>query len=426
MINFPSGNDYYDCIQNPNAIFKDLELKNCKVAKDQSGMPLVYSGGFTSTFNLFNSHKKWAVRCFTKEINDLRRRYQAITNFIEMNKSRYFVKTILVNDGIRVKGYWHPIIKMEWIDGYTLDEYIDKNIFNRSEIIDLANKFMNLVKHLDSLGIAHGDLQHGNIIVQGGSLYLIDYDGMYLPELNGLKTNEIGHQNYQHPSRTIYNYDSKIDRFSSIVIYLSLLILSINPSLWREYCNGENLVFTQEDYFNIQKSKLFEKISSYSEIREYMDRFRNVCNTDYDSIPSLVDFISGNFKVQTSTYQRKQPNISYQSRYIDDIFVTEKTEQEDEIPFCPKCGTLMRAGYSVFRCRCGYEKDVNEKNRYIKYESTDVKKMKILQKLLNHAPVTKYCINCRTKRLHTLSRGVNSKGGANIFYACNICGKSSK
>jgi len=319
---------------------------------------------------------------------------------------------------------------MEWIDGYTLDEFIDRNIFNRSEIIDLANKFLNLVKHLDSLGIAHGDLQHGNIIVQNGSLYLIDYDGIYLPELNGLKTNEIGHPNYQHPSRTIYNYNSKIDRFSAIVIYLSLLILSINPSLWEEYCNGENLLFTQEDYFNIQKSKLFEKISSYSEIKDYLDRFRNVCNSDFDSIPSLVDFISGNFRAQTPTYRPNQSNKIYQSRYLDEIFVPKNTEEEFS-PFCPKCGSMMHGEFSyetdknTLRCRCGYEKEIADKKIYINYESPDEKKMKILKHVINQAPVTKYCINCGTKRLHTLSQGVNAKGGLKVFYVCNVCGKSS-
>ena len=39
--------------------------------------------------------------------------------------------------------------------------------------------------------IAHGDLQHGNIIVQDdGTIRLVDYDGCYVPELAGLKSNE--------------------------------------------------------------------------------------------------------------------------------------------------------------------------------------------------------------------------------------------
>ncbi|NYT03848.1 MAG: DNA-directed RNA polymerase subunit M, partial [Candidatus Methanofastidiosa archaeon] len=36
--------------------------------------------------------------------------------------------------------------------------------------------------------------------------------------------------------------------------------------------------------------------------------------------------------------------------------------------FCPKCGTLLRVnkkdGKSLYACRCGYEKDIDEKSRF--------------------------------------------------------------
>ena len=54
-----------------------------------------------------------------------------------------------------------------------------------------------------------------NIIVIGGAPKLIDYDGMYLPELSGLPANEVGHVNYQHPARDASHYGEGMDRFGS-------------------------------------------------------------------------------------------------------------------------------------------------------------------------------------------------------------------
>src|SRR5690606_3395463 len=95
--------------------------------------------------------------------------------------------------------------------------------------------FLRLVKELETFNIAHGDLQHGNIIVKNNQMVLIDYDGMYFPELVGLATNEVGHINYQHPQRTARHFNKDIDRFASIIIYIGLKAVSINPSLWKKY-----------------------------------------------------------------------------------------------------------------------------------------------------------------------------------------------
>ncbi|QLQ08322.1 MAG: hypothetical protein HZY76_21580 [Anaerolineae bacterium] len=55
------------------------------------------------------------------------------------------------------------------------------------------------MRNLQTHGIAHGDLQHGNVLVAADELRLIDYDGMYVPPLSGRESHEIGHRNYQHP-----------------------------------------------------------------------------------------------------------------------------------------------------------------------------------------------------------------------------------
>src|SRR5437667_10971472 len=73
---------------------------------------------------------------------------------------------------------------------------------------------------------------------------------MFLPKLSRLKTNEIGHVNYQHPGRNASHYGPSIDRFSSIVIYLGLRAISESPGLWTKYDDSENVLFRAGDFVN--------------------------------------------------------------------------------------------------------------------------------------------------------------------------------
>ena len=42
-------------------------------------------------------------------------------------------------------------------------------------------------KDLHSVGFSHGDLQHGNIMVNSeGKLFLVDYDSMFVPGLENV------------------------------------------------------------------------------------------------------------------------------------------------------------------------------------------------------------------------------------------------
>jgi GGDEF domain-containing protein len=38
---------------------------------------------------------------------------------------------------------------------------------------------------------------------------LIDYDGVFIPGLQGLRSIELGHPNYQHPQRNVKDYNAK-------------------------------------------------------------------------------------------------------------------------------------------------------------------------------------------------------------------------
>jgi hypothetical protein len=290
-MSLPRGDEYNQAVQNPAISFADIELKNSTVETTPLGLPKPYSGGFTTTYKLKNSKKNWAVRCFTREIKDLQKRYQSIGNFTNSNNCSFLVDAKYVQNGIRIRGNYHPIIKMDWLEGEPLNIYIDKIYNQKAKLESLLNEFVNLIKQLEGFGIAHGDLQHGNIMVKGGKLFLIDYDGMYLPDLSSLNVNELGHPNFQHPRRTSIDYNKSIDRFSSLIIYTAIKAVSINPNLWKKYENGDNLLFKGSDFINPQSSPLLKELVGYPELKRLTNNIAIVCTFESSKIPTLNTFL---------------------------------------------------------------------------------------------------------------------------------------
>jgi serine/threonine protein kinase len=209
---------------------------------------------------------------------------------------------------------------MEWVHGEPLNSFIDRNIGSADKIRGLIPEFKALVEQLRKLGIAHGDLQHGNILVMNGRLYLIDYDGMYLPALSHLKTNELGHVNYQHPGRAPTHYGPYLDRFASITIYLGLSAIADRPDLWNKYNNSENILFRAADFVDVATSSLLREIAANPKLAQSVDRFRGVCKLDFLAVPDLDTFLSGSFTypkvaVPNIVAPKATPTVSLRSQY---------------------------------------------------------------------------------------------------------------
>jgi len=67
------------------------------------------------------------------------------------------------------------------------------------------------------------------------------------PALSGRHATKIGHRAYQHPERSGQDYGQEIDRFSALVIYLSLAALERDAPYGIVFIPGDNLIFVRED-----------------------------------------------------------------------------------------------------------------------------------------------------------------------------------
>jgi len=258
---WPSARHFTEVIQCPSVCFSNPVLRKTLPAVDRLGMPIVTSGQFAYVYKLksMNGDGDYAVRCFRGYLGDRDQRYRAIQAHVLNSPVPYLSQFSYSPEGILVGGIRFPILFMQWIDGPTLDLYVSEMLHRRDVLLHLADEWLRVVSAFQAAGIAHGDLQHGNVIVEHGQLRLIDHDGIFVPTMNGWAACEVGHQHYQHPQRAAGQFDASLDNFSSLVIYLSLLALAERPSLWEEY-HDENLLFTKADFLDPSNSTLFAKI----------------------------------------------------------------------------------------------------------------------------------------------------------------------
>ena len=80
-----------------------------------------------------------------------------------------------------------PVVLMDWVEGETLDRYIQSHLDEPNALRLLAFQFSHAwLRGSLSQPFAHGDLKPDNILVRSdGTLTLVDYDGMFVPAMEG-------------------------------------------------------------------------------------------------------------------------------------------------------------------------------------------------------------------------------------------------
>lgn len=267
-MSWPQAQEYHEAIQNPVTAFLDAELKNGTVRTDRLGLPVVISGNFASVYQITTTGGVWAVRCFVREVPDSHRRYEQISRTLKTLQLPYTAPFEYLPRGIRVGGRELPIVKMRWMQGQLLNDYVAANLRNSTVIAQLAKKWAAMVSDLHEKKIAHCDLQHGNVLVVNHQLMLIDYDGMFVPAFSGLKANEQGHPNYQHPKRSDADFGPYTDHFSAWVIYAALRVLAVSPELFelaKALGRDDCLLFNRDDFSDPNGSPILNELRMHSD-----------------------------------------------------------------------------------------------------------------------------------------------------------------
>lgn len=249
------------------ALIKDEFIKRGTFSRLKNGEPQVYVGGFSIVFPVDVDGSKWAFRCWHVSVADSKKRYSLISDAIQNAQLPFFCSFEYTENGLLVNGESLPITKMRWVDGMTLKDYICTHYQDSNKIRNLAQSFLKMGSCLHERRIAHGDLQHGNILVsESGQLYLVDYDSMFVPSMGSdFPDIIIGLIDYQHPSRKKNRLSSeKLDYFSELIIYTSLLGIAERPEFVISYNveDSEGLLFSASDFYSLVKSKIYGELKA--------------------------------------------------------------------------------------------------------------------------------------------------------------------
>jgi hypothetical protein len=292
---WPNHTDYQDALQDPRTCFAEPDLQAGQTACDVLGLPRVMSGNFASVYEIATPDgNRWAIRCFVRQVTGTQARYARLSEHLESVKVPWIVGFDFILKGVLVQGDWYPIVKMQWVEGSAINSYIEEHLNESETLLSLASQFRLLMKDLRQHRIAHGDLQHGNIMVTpGGELRLVDYDGMYCPAFGKKRSPELGHANFQHPLRLADYYDESLDNFSALVIYTSLLAIAAEPELWREFNTGDNLILSSADFRNTQGSKVFARLKAITnpEVQQLATLLQQCCVSPIAFVPWFEETI---------------------------------------------------------------------------------------------------------------------------------------
>ena len=251
-------------VENQHSLILDPHAKNGTFLRDARGRLVSYSGGFSVVYPYTIKDEKWVFRCWHSNLGNVRRRFNAISESIRKSKAKYLCNFEYVDEGIVVEGKIYPTTRMRWVEGMNLKNYICKYRSDKNRLLQLAENFLQMVKEMHCNNFAHGDLQHGNIIVnESGEIFLVDYDSFYCPSLKGEPEIVTGLKDYQHPLRSSnLTVSEKIDYFSELIIYLSILSIAYNPSLVDKYNVelADRLLFEASDFEDIQHSRVYSDI----------------------------------------------------------------------------------------------------------------------------------------------------------------------
>lgn len=285
------------------------------------------SGAFASVFKVLHvpTNKEYALRVFLsganpKNINRVFEISEGLKDVSCENLSSYK----LFNHSIVIKNKSYPVILMDWVNGIKINNYVTSILHDNTKLQELQAKIVELSHKLESLGIAHGDIQSGNIIIsqsygQDLKLNLVDYDPMFLPILKGKTARELGHSSFQHPKRNKSFFNEQIDRFSFWLLLTSIEAIKFDKTLWGTdvrsgFNDGDNFLFRASDIANADQSKLVQKLRSLKQesINFYLDNlFSNPFSPERDKVELCDIKISENI---VSVLENKEIEKKYNER----------------------------------------------------------------------------------------------------------------
>ena len=270
---------------------------------DKDGEPS-YSGGESSVvFKMKDEQtgKCYALKCFTEEQEGRAEAYRLIEEELKFVDSphitsvKYLEKELFVDSDSEDNE--HSVLLMDWIEGKTMEAYINAYFMDGHAMAMLYYQFCKMVDWLRSQSFAHGDIRLDNIIVRpNGTLTLVDYDDMFVPAMKGRKSPTISAKDFSHPLRTIDDFGETTDDFALVSIALSLKAISLDSSLLQNYGASDRLLFAPFEYFDLSMRNNFAPLQDLLNAAE--DEFGVKYSKDWKRLLKAPQNLEGEYSIR--------------------------------------------------------------------------------------------------------------------------------
>ena len=440
-MNYPLISEYIESIKNSEDNFN--VLSTLRPVYDEAGEIVMSSGNFAVVFKMKDesSGKLYAVKCFLKEQEGRDIAYQQITDELEYVSSnylcsiKYFQKELFVDSTVSSDTEF-PVLLMDWVEGVTLDKYVHQHISDKYALQLITYQFGNMAAWLMTQPFAHGDLKPDNILVsEDGALVLVDYDGMFVPAMQGQKARELGSPDYRHPLRTEECFNEHIDDFPLALIGMSLKAIALDTSLLQNNARSDSLLLSESDFHNIGECLMMKSLCAL------------LNDAEFSKLYAL--FILAHSQQELSAVSFRLFLLNKVEKPIEEVLSTEATKEDRKYAIIDEYGVkysrdgkkLLKAYFSsweeeyvvregtevicdgAFSC-CFSLQSVTIPNSVTKIGDSAFWSCKSLQSVTIPNSVTSIgdeaFSNCESLQSITIPNSVRNIGN-NAFRGCNIC-----
>ena len=367
--------------------------------------------------------------------------YQQITDELEYVSSnylcsiKYFQKELFVDSTVSSDTEF-PVLLMDWAEGVTLDKYVHQHISDKYALQLITYQFCRMAAWLMSQTFAHGDLKPDNILVsEDGALVLVDYDGMFVPAMQGQKARELGSPDYRHPLRTEECFNEHIDDFPLALIGMSLKAIALDTSLLQNNARSDSLLLSESDFHNIGECLMMKSLCAL------------LNDAEFSKLYAL--FILAHSQQELSAVSFRLFLLNKVEKPIEEVLSTEATKEDRKYAIIDEYGVkysrdgkkLLKAYFSsweeeyvvregtevicdgAFSC-CFSLQSVTIPNSVTKIGDSAFWSCKSLQSVTIPNSVTSIgdeaFSNCESLQSITIPNSVRNIGN-NAFRGCNIC-----
>ncbi len=276
-----------------------------------AGQPFRIAGNEAVVYRLENAAPGYiALRCFLTDKLDsaVLARYQRLSKDSTLRRLRATEHSPLVQfvhlfpDGLLLPGpdfrsLSEPVIAMEWIEGPTLIEAVDRAARQQEKRVlsALANSWLRAVAANREVEFSHGSLTGQNVMVdlERGPIF-VDYDTAWWPGAVTVSKAKPP-ASYAHP-RGVASAPERRDDFAALLIYTSMRALAIDPALREEFGDPPAridgaLLFAPSDLASPKKSRLFDRLARIEddEFQGVLGILREACASPVDAVPPIDD-----------------------------------------------------------------------------------------------------------------------------------------